>query len=68
MPARILHRSRDLLMLMRGRELDAYASTYLIKDYARSADEILRDLMVPLRFHIMSLRRPTATRSTGSLA
>jgi hypothetical protein len=49
MPACVLHRSRDLVVLMRGRELDADASTYLIKGNARSADEILRDLIVPQR-------------------
>jgi hypothetical protein len=34
-------------MLIRGRELDADALTYLIKGYARSANEILRDPIVP---------------------
>ena len=47
MPACVLHRLRDLVVLMRGRELDADAFTYNIKGYARAADEILRDLIVP---------------------
>jgi hypothetical protein len=47
MPARVLHRFCDFVMLMRGRELDADAGTYFGKDRARSANEILRDLIVP---------------------
>jgi hypothetical protein len=52
MPACVLHRSRNLVVLMRGRGLDADAATYLIKRHARSADEKLRDLIVPQCFHV----------------
>ena len=54
MPACILHRYRNLVVLMRGRKLDADAPTYLIEGYARSANEILRDLIVPKCFHVTS--------------
>jgi hypothetical protein len=63
MPACVLHRSRDLVVLKRGRKLDADAPTYLIKGYARSANEILRDLIVPKCFHVTF--RPPSRECSG---
>jgi hypothetical protein len=51
-------RYRDLFMLLRGGELDADASTYLVEGRVRSADEILCDLIVPLFFHVGLTHNP----------
>jgi hypothetical protein len=58
MLTRVLHRARDLVMLIRGRELDADAPAYLIEGYARSANEVLRDLIVPKCLHVTFRPRP----------
>ena len=65
MPARVLHRFRDLVMLIRGREFDADAATYFVKAHARSADEILRDFIVPPCFHV-TLPRARRTNKPAS--
>jgi hypothetical protein len=56
MPTGILHRSRDVMMIVRGRVLDADAETYLLDCYAGSPGKILGDLIVPRSGTIGSLR------------